>query len=914
MRQLFSRHRHRSRSLPLTLATAAVCACSGPPPASRAPAPAKTAVHTAALIGSGDLPNTSTAPVIDGVMDADWAAVPARTASTVVRGAISGAADLSLAWRAVWDSSNLYVYADVTDDAIVLDGPQPWEDDSLEIYLDGDKSGGTQYDGDDHQFVFRVDDPVAYVGSSSPATTAGITFKTVRSTAGYTVEVAIPWTTIGVVPTAGRALGIDVQVNDDDDGGDREGKLATFAANDDGWTNPSVFGSLTLGTPPVAFEIANTAQVPAIDGVRDPLWDGTATHEAANVVRGSVDGPADLSASWRALWDTNALYVYGEIRDDVFAADSSLAPWEDDSVELFLDGDNNKGTSYDGRNDFQLVFRVGDPAVHVGVNSVTNTSGITFAIKNVPNSNDYSFEAAIPWSVVGITPSAGAALGFDFHVNDDDNGGDREGKLATFARSDDTWTNPSLFGTVALGAGATRSGTRLAGQVVDASGAPVAGATVSVQACASCAAVTTTSDSTGTWVIDGCASGTTWAPQNGAEALGFTISAAGLRTVTLFRNPALVAVPQAPGCSAGTVNARLYASADPDTDSDGLSDGEEQALGLNPNLADTDGDALPDKWEVRGDKYIDLAARGANSRRKDVFVECSYMTGRRPPDASFTLASDTFSRAPVTNVDGSTGISLHLELRDEVPYDNDLNPSWTEFSAIKSQHFSTARANIYHYCIFANAYDATASSGLSFGINAQDFIVSLGWAWDQYDYVGGTILHELGHNLGLQHGGDDSLNNKPNYFSVMSYRFQFPGLTIDGVDHHYDYARWQLETLQESALDEVRGLELANGGSDAFLHSYTIYYNLTPNTSTSKPFADANIDWNGDGNVGGIVSVDVNGDGYLSALTAWNDWDHLSFNGGGPIGRTQTTGAQVARLAAPAIPPKVECAPVPASR
>ncbi len=39
-------------------------------------------------------------------------------------------------------------------------------------------------------------------------------------------------------------------------------------------------------------------------------------------------------------------------------------------------------------------------------------------------------------------------------------------------------------------------------------------------------------------------------------------------------------------------------------------------------------------------------------------------------------------------------------------------------------------------------------------------------------------MHELGHNLGLQHGGADDWNNKPNYLSVMNYLFQQDGLTV----------------------------------------------------------------------------------------------------------------------------------------
>ena len=37
-------------------------------------------------------------------------------------------------------------------------------------------------------------------------------------------------------------------------------------------------------------------------------------------------------------------------------------------------------------------------------------------------------------------------------------------------------------------------------------------------------------------------------------------------------------------------------------------------------------------------------------------------------------------------------------------------------------------------------------------------------------------MHELGHNLGLEHGGHDRVNCKPNYLSVMNYAFTNPNL------------------------------------------------------------------------------------------------------------------------------------------
>ena len=62
-----------------------------------------------------------------------------------------------------------------------------------------------------------------------------------------------------------------------------------------------------------------------------------------------------------------------------------------------------------------------------------------------------------------------------------------------------------------------------------------------------------------------------------------------------------------------------------------------------------------------------------------------------------------------------------------------------------------------------------------------------------------TFMHELGHNLGLGHGGGDNVNCKPNYASVMNYPSSHPG---SQASYRLDYSRTALATLDESALDE----------------------------------------------------------------------------------------------------------------
>src|SRR4051794_36150985 len=67
------------------------------------------------------------------------------------------------------------------------------------------------------------------------------------------------------------------------------------------------------------------------------------------------------------------------------------------------------------------------------------------------------------------------------------------------------------------------------------------------------------------------------------------------------------------------------AAADVDSDSDGLTDSEERLVGTDPVNPDSDGDGIPDGWEVHGINGIDLHALGASPIHKDVFVQMDYM-------------------------------------------------------------------------------------------------------------------------------------------------------------------------------------------------------------------------------------------------------------------------------------------------
>lgn len=181
-----------------------------------------------------------------------------------------------------------------------------------------------------------------------------------------------------------------------------------------------------------------------------------------------------------------------------------------------------------------------------------------------------------------------------------------------------------------------------------------------------------------------------------------------------------------------------------------------QRFGRFDATTDSDGDALPDQWELLGyDRDddgtidVDLPAMGADPNHKDLFVEIDWMTNHQLDNAAIQQIVTALAQSPaVGNPDGRSGIALHVDNgsgsimtgnrtwgslsdSDEITHQRGLGwgstaYSWLAFDNIKRQGFAAARRPIFHYVVSAHNYDSTTSSGISRGIGASDLIVSLG--------------------------------------------------------------------------------------------------------------------------------------------------------------------------------------------
>lgn len=335
-----------------------------------------------------------------------------------------------------------------------------------------------------------------------------------------------------------------------------------------------------------------------------------------------------------------------------------------------------------------------------------------------------------------------------------------------------------------------------------------------------------------------------------------------------------------------------------------------KVCGCGGDCTDTDGDGLPDTWEAvgvdrdcNGAVDLNLATLGADARHRDLFVEVDYMVAsdhsHKPDDEALSKMAASFNNAPVSNPDGQSGIRLHFTLK-AIPHYNVVSfgpaagcegDDFILLDDLKKNHFETVKRVAFHYAVFAHLHTCVddASSGRASSVGNQgatgnDLIVAMDAIGSNPTVMqqGGTLMHELGHNLGLRHGGNSAqaeTNKKSNYLSVMNVRFQFIGIPYVGQSGNVlDYSREQLPSLDEASLSETAGI--GNSGAK------TLWQCPAGSPAPLVRMSDGTgpIDWNCNGQINdGSVNVDLNADGIRGALTGHNDWASLKYQAAGAV-------------------------------
>lgn len=333
-------------------------------------------------------------PVIDGEQDPVWYTLSWKP--------FESADNFTVQFKALWDEQHLYVLVDVSDKTLQ-------ESDVVEVFWSRGES------------VEKA--TLQRRGTNSE----GANFAVIEKEEGYMMEIAIP---LDSRVNLKDQIYFDIRVKDDNN---------IFSWND--FSNQqdndvSRLGVLTLVEQvKIGKAIYGTATV---DAQLDPQWEKAQMYTTDTWIQGSEGA----KATFRTMWDEKYLYVFAEV-EDASLSDLSANAWEQDSIEIFVDQNNNK-TSYYEADDGQFRVNFNNVQTFGG-----NASAEHFITATRVVEGGYIVEAAI--ELDAVSSSEGSIIGFDLQVNDDANGdGVRDNVVTWNDRSGKAYMDASKFGIMQL--------------------------------------------------------------------------------------------------------------------------------------------------------------------------------------------------------------------------------------------------------------------------------------------------------------------------------------------------------------------------------------------------------------------------------------------------------------------------------
>lgn len=336
---------------------------------------------------------------------------------------------------------------------------------------------------------------------------------------------------------------------------------------------------------------------------------------------------------------------------------------------------------------------------------------------------------------------------------------------------------------------------------------------------------------------------------------------------------------------------------------------------------DIDQDGIPDCSEVEGSTFagISLYELGARTNQKDIFIEVDYMDssdeGVIPRREALQKVVDSFA---------NENISIHFDVGDLFDQASGINPAnfdlgggnQVPFSAgislnipvsdsrvdlydIKRSHFNFSRLPIFHYMLMAYSQQSNGSAGPSgvAEIGANDLLISLGgWGLNSasganknelINIQASTIMHELGHNLGLLHGGNEERNYKPNYVSIMNYMYQLEGLPSIGINEG-DRFYYTADNYNGNNACNSENITMTYPFDGAYTNFIIDYSDGSSNTLNESTLYEASglsragsndIDFDCDKSISSSsISMDINFDQQITPLSDHDDWARIILN------------------------------------
>jgi len=258
-------------------------------------------------------------------------------------------------------------------------------------------------------------------------------------------------------------------------------------------------------------------------------------------------------------------------------------------------------------------------------------------------------------------------------------------------------------------------------------------------------------------------------------------------------------------------------------------------------VVDTDRDGLPDEWEINGFGPIDPKKHGCSPKRSDVFLIFKPRNGvkRAELDATITRIVKFYGDLDYVNVDGSKGLHAIPIVLEPLTKEQD----GVGYQELYETEMPKEWRGIGHGVL------VEVSQGGGGQANRSDWCGSSN-RWE-------TIVHELGHQFGLDHGPKGGETGSPYHTSLMNYDYSY---SFNGSAElvHMSTGKFKDLKMKETDLDE----NLNYPSSDLeFLTKRPYYFKIQADGA-----AKTKVDWNRNGIYGEKnVRADVN-DGYALEL------------------------------------------------
>ena len=264
----------------------------------------------------------------------------------------------------------------------------------------------------DHLTAYvSVDDATVDATDAITFTVRGETYTLGRDGEGVpavVTETETGWVAVAHLPLTGATQGGTVPFT----------FSVTDGATTTGWNSPGILGELTLLTPLVSVAVVEAPTAPEIDATVDAVWADATTVTTGNAVQGTGTASADVRTLWSG--DGATLYVLAEVTDPVINT-AAANPWEQDSVEIFVDPGNAKNGSYRAE-DTQIRISATNARTYGTGNAADQDARVTSAV--TLTDTGYVIEAAISLLTYG---GPNTVHGLDFQVNDAGASGTRIG-------------------------------------------------------------------------------------------------------------------------------------------------------------------------------------------------------------------------------------------------------------------------------------------------------------------------------------------------------------------------------------------------------------------------------------------------------------------------------------------------------